>query len=541
MAGHTSWVGGPLVAPNSVCQTAGVRSQGHHWRPRNIVAATGPVNCHHPNTGSAAVLPVASTPALEAYSHDPGLFFSVLKVASRLPPKQTLGPGTALAGALSRIHATISPEGTLKLPDNGRVELEYCTKKQLIDAVTRAWAHHVQQAVSHRTGLASVGSPDVRITDSVFRTLTPSEQAVFARHVCGGFSSGAAKAKWAADEDGTCPLCGAMDDKRHRLLHCPATEKPPYGVEPPNAEVPRLIFATRSLPPLPSLAEADALRLPSGGQLTLFTDGSCRNPSILFASIAAFAVVQDMSRSPSHIPAFRSAWQVSGIVPPLLHVVTQGSVPGEQTINRAEFCAVIQACCHAVRLGAPATTIWTDSTFVMAEWERGRNGKEFHYRDLGYLLTTSWRSQFDLRKVKAHENLENLAGLEWWRAAGSLQADLASKAAVRNDYGFLLEMVDNMAEQDRLQRDLLLLFTRFLVALSQRSLSSKRRYNARKLQCMWSHWQTLRGNRLRFSTGRGYSSSRCHLGSPAFQSGNATGLLLQVGRRGSVRRFGVGR
>ena len=235
-----------------------------------------------------------------------------------------------------RIEAAISPEGTLKLPNNGRVELEYCTKKQLTDAVTRAWAHHVQKAVNHRTGLSSVGPPDVRITDGVFRTLTSSEQAVFAKHVCGGFSSGAAKAKWAADEDGTCPLCGALDDKRHRLLHCPATEHVrtlwrehvetalalyphwvhgPYGVEPPDAEVPPLIFATRRLPSLPLLPAADALYLPSGGHLTLFTC-SCRNPSIPSASIAAFAVVQDMSRSPSQIPALRSTWQITGIVPP---------------------------------------------------------------------------------------------------------------------------------------------------------------------------------------------------------------------------------
>ena len=88
------------------------------------------------------------------------------------------------------------------MPDNGRVELEYCTRKQLTDALTRAWACHVQQAVSHRTGLFAAGPPDARIMDSVFKVLNPSEQAIFARHVCGGFSSGAAKAQWASDEDG---------------------------------------------------------------------------------------------------------------------------------------------------------------------------------------------------------------------------------------------------------------------------------------------------------------------------------------------------
>ena len=203
---------------------------------------------------------------------------------------------------------------------------------------------------------------------------------------------------------------------------------------------------------------------------------------------------------------------------------------------------MIQACRHAVRLGAPATTIWTDCAFVIAEWGRGRSGQEFHYRDLGCLLTTSWRSQFDLRKVKAHEDLEKLDGLEWWRAAGNLQADLAAKAAVSSDYGFLLDIVDNIAEQERLQRDLFCCsLPAFWLRCPRRSPFSKKPSDAKIPQFRWSHRQTLRGDRQMFSSGRGYSYNRCHLGSPAFQSGSVTGYLLQVGRRGSVRRFGDGR
>ena len=150
-------------------------------------------------------------------------------------------------------------------------------------------------------------------------------------------------------------------------------------------EVPRLIFATRRLPDLP---QPEPSLQASPGHLTLFTDGSCRNPSITSASVPAFAVVQDMCPSTCLLPSFRGTWQATGTLPPLLYVVTQGSVPGEQAINRAEFCAVVQACRHAVQQGSPPTTIWTDSAFVVAEWERGRRGQDFHYRDLGYLLTT---------------------------------------------------------------------------------------------------------------------------------------------------------
>ena len=63
------------------------------------------------------------------------------------------------------------------------------------------------------------------------------------------------------------PLCRAVDDKRHRILQCPATDHVrhgpymsealarfphwlhgPEGTKPPNTEVPRLIFVSAALP-----------------------------------------------------------------------------------------------------------------------------------------------------------------------------------------------------------------------------------------------------------------------------------------------------
>ena len=55
------------------------------------------------------------------FRRDPGLFFSVLKLASLPPLKHVMGPGTAIAGALGRLGASVDEGGILKFADNGRV------------------------------------------------------------------------------------------------------------------------------------------------------------------------------------------------------------------------------------------------------------------------------------------------------------------------------------------------------------------------------------------------------------------------------------
>ena len=129
------------------------------------------------------------------------------------------------------------------------------------------------------------------------------------------------------------------------------------------------------------------------------------------------------------------------VLPPFVAVVTQGAVPGEQNINRAKLCAVIQACQHATLLGAPKTVIWTDGAFTIAEWTKARQGGSFLYQDKQPELIKVWRAHYTLCKVKAHTDLTENHGEDWWKSAGNAQADLAAKAAIRADYPFLLDLV----------------------------------------------------------------------------------------------------
>ena len=100
-----------------------------------------------------------------------------------------------------------------------------------------------------------------------------------------------------------------------------------------------LVFATRSLiyPDVDLPAQALLHNRPF---LRLFTDGSCRHPTYPEAAHAGYAVVLDTSLSDASVPSLLATWQRTGQPPNELRVVHQGLVPGVQSINRAEVCAV---------------------------------------------------------------------------------------------------------------------------------------------------------------------------------------------------------
>ena len=323
----------------------------------------------------------------------------------------------------------------------------------------------------------------MRLTEHTLKMLAPHEQYILARHICGGFLSSAAKSLWDEDQSPLCPLCHQADTKHHRLLTCSAMQEvrakwwplvadafdlfphwihSPFAVYPDDCDVPALIFGTRRL--AEPAADVPPHLIPAKGAiLRLFTDGSCRHPTIPIASQAGFSVIQDIPPQDDSAHTSVDFWRVSGQAPPRFHVVSCGVVPGSQCSDRAECCAIKSACQHAVSVGAPATVIYTDSQFAIAEWKRLEDSKPCYYPELARALLACKRRQFSLEKVKAHQDLDALHGEALWKASGNFVADEAAKFAIQSDFEFLLEATDRLADQWRYQRDLHYLYARYVL------------------------------------------------------------------------------
>ncbi|CAE7407308.1 unnamed protein product [Symbiodinium sp. CCMP2592] len=419
--------------------------------------------------------------------HDPETAIEVLQVATAdHGPSRAQGPATALRLSLDRLGLTLQADTCLKGLDNSRVRLDTCSMQEVRALLHRSWALHVQGLVSHRNGLSQASPvyspPVVRL----LAKLNGPEQAVIMRHVTGSFSSAAAKQLWADDTDGCCPLCGQRQTKYHKVVECPALQEVradwlphlrlvldrwpswvhcPVTTLPDDLEVPQLVFHTRSLPD-PVVNFTAWPQLSRRNFLRLYTDGSCRHSGVSLAHHAGFAVVLDTSADDTAALEQLQQWRTTKVVPVAFSVIVQGLVPGQQTINRAELCAVLQAVRAAWNGGFVELEIWTDSQYVIQLWQDGSAAPGDPNYDLSVQLLYWKAPSIRLRKVASHQDLDTLTGMAQWHAAGNYVVDLAAKAAVRADLNIVTNILDAAAQHVSSQTDVLLLFWRYLLALS---------------------------------------------------------------------------
>ncbi|OLP81662.1 hypothetical protein AK812_SmicGene37775 [Symbiodinium microadriaticum] len=301
------------------------------------------------------------------------------------------------------------------------------------------------------------------------------------------WANGAAKSIWAEDTDGKCPLCGQLQTKHHKILACPSLESVRAPLQPtlqriiadwpswvhcpaptyaPDVEIAQLIFHTRQLP-VPTVQFA-AWDVPGArGFLRLFTDGSCRYPASSSARHAGFAVVLDATSSDAEVPGALSEWRVTGVPPVTFAVVCQGMVPGEQTINRAELCGVIQAIRAARCQGFDAIEIWTDSQYVINTWNHCSGSMAASNPDLVCILHNLRSDSIQLRKVKSHADLRQLWGMEQWLSLGNAVVDTAARVAVQDDLPLVCDLMDRTAHHEAQQLADLRFFWRYLQDLSK--------------------------------------------------------------------------
>ena len=149
----------------------------------------------------------------------------VLEDINRGRSRSAFGPAGALRLSLPQANLKLDVHGTLTGPDLVSLDLCTCNKFQIRRLLQMAWAIKVAQEVSHRNGLHAELLPDPRATGRLLKQLSPPEALTLARHIAGGFQSGAAKSKWDPEASELRQLCGALDTKEHRILRCPCTQQ----------------------------------------------------------------------------------------------------------------------------------------------------------------------------------------------------------------------------------------------------------------------------------------------------------------------------
>ena len=175
----------------------------------------------------------------------------------------------------------------------------------------------------------------------------------------------------------------------------------------------------------------------------------------------------DLSHGQHDIEVRLQQWRATAVLPPCFATRAQGLVPGQQTINRAELCAIVATAKLTMHSQHQNATVYSDSTFAICEHTRAVAQLPSEHPDIGNLLQQSSPLCLIMEKVKSHQDQASLSGMELWHAAGNSFADAAARASCLHDYSFLVDVMEEIAHDVSKQTDLLSVFHRYLLQLSE--------------------------------------------------------------------------
>lgn len=166
---------------------------------------------------------------------------------------------------------------------------------------------------------------------------------------------------------------------------------------------------------------------------TFYTDGSCIFPE-QGGRLSTWAIIQDCCRSDHERVSVVLAFQATGFVPSSFQTVQAGMTTGPQTINRAEFSAIMQ-----VVASTEAAIIVSDSEWAISTFEKVRNDPFFQlhagtpnddliHNALCNLAVHRDLSKFAVKKIEAHlQDHEVKNHLHLYAILGNREADRVAK------------------------------------------------------------------------------------------------------------------
>ena len=310
------------------------------------------------------------------------------------------GPVTALHNYLNQIEWVFQADGTILDHHNQRIELHNSSMHQLLKRLRLAWECKVTKDIQNRKGFEQWPSPCLKMTfDEKSHGDTRNSACIFIQQSLGALY-GVDTQNWkggSVDTPHLCPLCGGEDSRIHFPMQCPAlqdlrsihdriltkiqNDAPhmiflPIIYRHPRHHILELAHNERDLPPIFDLSTFGATEIDVP---TFYTDGSCNFPHLSEARIATYSIVLDSATNNSERRCLMNEYHMLGKMPYTLSIVTVAHQHGAQTINCAEFTAMI----CVVRSTETALIIsdskWAIDTFRLVQ--ANPNPIDHHTRD----------------------------------------------------------------------------------------------------------------------------------------------------------------
>ena len=381
------------------------------------------------------------------------------------------GPCSALAKMLQQIGWVIDEHGHLQAYGFPKLALFESSNKEIVRYCVAAWTDIAHALVSHRKGFQIDQPLDRDIMIQLWSKTSRVDRPLLLPYILGAFQSESVKATWDSTTSGLCPLCGQIDTKEHRLLHCSAlssirdlhasavgnlTHDMAYSVWAPIPRrhkahtIYRLMVQSRHFPS-PFVPYGDSRHV------TFYTDGSAdfaNRPSI---RRAAFGVVQDTSDPNLPFQQRCTECSESNNCNPM-RVVSMSMCPRHQSVPRAELSALVHVA-ESMFVHRPGDhyTIFTDAQYVVDAVHKHVTDvdslpRDHHTANMDIIqrLRTFWNNELGhVVKIKAHQDVANLLDSEQkWHALGNDLADITAKRARDNEMDDVREVSSRLRHHD---------------------------------------------------------------------------------------------
>ena len=412
-----------------------------------------------------------------------------IKFASQFEGKRAFGPATAFAVYCANAGWTLDQDGLLHCSMALTCNILRDPLPVILKTLKLAWPLVMLNEIDRK----GVGDfiPDLSVSHRIFRVLPDDDQQLLLYFLTGAFQVESIKCKWKKDAVPLCPLCGEVDTRPHRYLHCRSfqhirdqfvdavrilSEFREEWVYMPLPRTSPEIDLCRLLHKMPTVQNVSAPLPCDTEQVTFYTDGGALWPAFPEARVASWAVVQDISptlesRHVSAQIALNTSTQY-----PCVHVLALGPVPGEQTAGRGELFALLSAVQSACQLPACQTARFvTDAQYVVTII----NKLEHHglvwvahktlHADLIVALYDIWDPlRFSISKIRSHQDpLKAHSFPHLWDILGNACVDRGATAALVNLPSSILKLHRDQKDWMVRERNWLLEVFRYVVTLNR--------------------------------------------------------------------------